>query len=69
MPRYIIAFGLSSDVREIESPSLEAALAVAVQRTKDEGVEEEMIADCAWAEPYSEELAHEVGLQPYEYAD
>lgn len=62
--QFIIAYGWDSEVEIIEAISLKEALAEATCRSLKEGLLDDDLADTTWAEPYSEDLAHDVGLLP-----
>lgn len=64
MPRFIIGFGYGSDIAEIEADSLNAAEVEARARSIAVGVDMETIDDAAWAAPYDQFLARDLGLLP-----
>ncbi len=65
MPRYIIAFGWQNDVDEIERPTLQAR-----NRAIATGVDLGDIDDSvAWAIPYDEDKARELGLRVIDERD
>ena len=60
--RFIIGFGWGAKPDVIEAESLEAAETEAAKRTVAEGVSISDLEDFAWAAPYSDDLARDVGL-------
>lgn len=62
LPRFIIGFGWDSDVDLIEAPNLDEARMIAAKRSMGCGLLDDDLADTTWAEPYSHDLALEVGL-------
>ena len=62
LPRFIIGFGWQSDAEIIDAPSLEDAKRIARDRSMAAGVDAEALDDCAWAHPYDEGLAFDLGL-------
>ena len=69
MARFIIASGWASEVDVFEAKDLPEAKAEAARRSMAEGLLDDDLADCAWAEPYSDDLAHEVGLRVLDERD
>lgn len=69
MNRFIIAYGWKSDMRVIEAKSIEDARAIATQLSLEDGLLDDDLSDTTWAEPYTDDLAFEYGLLPYEYAE
>lgn len=61
MHKWIIGYGWKADIDVIEAEDKDAALDVADQRSMQRGVPEEDLCDYSWAEPYSDELAFELG--------
>ena len=62
MARYIIAFGRISEMEVIDVRDHETALREATRRSMDEGCLDDELADTTWAEPYSYQLAADLGL-------
>ena len=69
MNRYIIIYGYLCDARVTWANSLEEARAEATRLSLETGVDPDDLSDCAFAEPYTDDLAMEYSLQPYEYAE
>jgi hypothetical protein len=69
LQKFIVGYGMDSRVTIVDASTLQIAEHIAVSLCANLGVDPEMMSDCAWAAPYSEDLALELGLQPYEYAE
>ena len=65
MSQFIIVFGPTA--RTIEAASLSEADAEAIARAERHGYQaHEMTEENVWAAPHTEQLAEQLGLQPYE---
>lgn len=65
MSRFIIAYSWHSDVDVIEAANLEAAEMEAARRSMAAGLLDDDLADTTWAENYTDDLAHDLGLLVY----
>lgn len=64
MHRFIIASGWKSTVQVIEASSLLEAQLVATNKSLQDGVDADLVTEFSWAEPYSDDVAFDVGIYP-----